>query len=319
MAKHISIILLLLMMASCSSKQENFIDVGKIDVDFSIDRFDIDFYESTESSLDETKNKYPFFFSNNQPDSIWINKINNKDEKELFIETQKLYNDISFLRVDLESLFKHVKYYNPKFKSPKVVTLLSNVDHQNRVVYTSDYLLISLDVYLGKDHRFYADYPNYVKINNHKNHIIVDVAKKIIDSQMLASTSRDFISKIIREGKKMYLLDRYLPSVLDSEKIGYQKDKFIWAENNEEQVWKYFIENKLLFSSDTKLNKRFLDNGPFSKFYRAEDNFSPGKIGVWIGWQIVRSYMKHNDVPLQKMLSTNSEEIFKKSKYKPKK
>jgi len=307
------------MIVSCGSKQENRIDISKIDIDFSIDRFDLDFYSTTESSLDHTKEKYPFFFSNNQHDSIWVNKINNKDERELFIETQKLYNDISFLKADLKSLFKHVKYYNSKFISPKVVTLLSNIDHQNRVIYTAEYLLISLDSYLGEDHIFYADYPKYIKINSHKNHIIVDVAKKIIDSQMSISNNRDFISKIVREGKKMYLLDRYLPQVLDQEKIGYEMDKFTWAENNEEQVWKYFIENKLLFSSETKLNKRFLENGPFSKFYRAEDNSSPGRIGVWIGWQIVRSYMEHNDVPLQKMLRTGSEEIFKKSKYKPKK
>jgi gliding motility-associated lipoprotein GldB len=319
MTKHISIILLLLMIVSCDSKQENRIDISKIDINFSIDRFDVDFYTATESSLDHTKEKYPFFFSNNQHDSIWVNKINNKDERELFIETQKQYNDISFLKADLKSLFKHVKYYNSKFMSPKVVTLLSNIDHQNRVIYTAEYLLISLDSYLGEDHRFYADYPKYMKINNHKSHIIVDVAKKVVDSQIPPSKNRDFISKMVREGKKMYLLDRYLPQVLDQEKIGYEKDKFIWAENNEEQVWKYFIENKLLFSSETKLNKRFLENGPFSKFYRAEDNSSPGRIGVWIGWQIVRSYMEHNDVPLQKMMRTGSEEIFKKSKYKPKK
>ena len=76
----------------------------------------------------------------------------------------------------------------------------------------------------------------------------------------------------------------------------------IWAATNESQVWKYFIENKLLFSTDTKLNKRFLDVAPFSKFYRSEDNLSPGRIGAWIGWQIVRSYMKHNDVSLQKLV-----------------
>lgn len=319
MTKHISIILLLLMIISCDSKQEKSIDVSKINVDFSMNRFDVDFYTSTENSLDQTKEKYPFFFSANQHDSIWINKINNKDEKELFFETQKIYSDIMFLREDLELLFKYLKYYTPKFKSPKVITLLSNIDYQNRVVFTNDYLLISLDAYLGRDHRFYADYPKYIKINNQKKHIIVDVAKEIIKSQIRAVNKRDFISKIIEEGKKMYLLDVYLPNVSDQEKIGYEKTKLNWAKTNEEQVWKYFIENKLLFSSDTKLNKRFLENGPFSKFYRSEDNFSPGRIGVWLGWQIVRSYMQHNDVSLQELLKKDSQEVFKESKYKPKK
>jgi uncharacterized protein YjaZ len=80
----------------------------------------------------------------------------------------------------------------------------------------------------------------------------------------------------------------------------------------------YFIEKKLLFSTDTKLNKRFLENAPFSKFYLHQDRQSPGRIGVWIGWQIVKSFMQNNDVSLQKLLTTDSEDIFNKSRYKPK-
>ena len=119
--------------------------------------------------------------------------------------------------------------------------------------------------------------------------------------------------------KKMYLLDLYLPNVSNQEKIGYSKDKLDWAAYNEEQTWMYFIDRKLLFSTDTKLNQRFLDNAPFSKFYMEQDNLSPGKIGVWLGWQIVKSYMKHNDVSLQELLKLDEDIIFQKSKYKPKK
>jgi uncharacterized protein YjaZ len=124
---------------------------------------------------------------------------------------------------------------------------------------------------------------------------------------------------MIHEGKKMYLLDLYLPSKSDPIKIGYSKDKFDWATMNEEQVWRYFIENDLLYSTNTQLNKRFIENAPFSKFYLSEDTKSPGRIGQWIGWQIVRSYMVNNDVSLQDLLSMNEEEIFKNSKYKPRK
>jgi gliding motility-associated lipoprotein GldB len=318
MAKRISLILLLLTVLSCDFKQENIVDVRNVNINFSIDRFDVDFYTTTENTLSQTKEKYPFFFSANEPDSIWLNKINNKDERELFFETQKLYNDISFLSNELELLFKYIKYYNPQFKSPKVITLLSNIDHQNKVVYTKDYLLISLDVYLGANHKFYVNYPNYIKANYTKNHIIVDVANAMIGKETRSLGDRDFLSKMISEGVKLYLLDMYLPKVSSANKIGFPEEKHTWAIDNEEQVWKYFVENKLLFSTDTKLNKRFIDVAPFSKFYRSEDNLSPGRIGTWVGWQIVRSYMKHNDVSLQKLIETSPEEIYKKSKYKPK-
>ncbi|MDF1518362.1 MAG: gliding motility lipoprotein GldB, partial [Lutibacter sp.] len=57
-----------------------------------------------------------------------------------------------------------------------------------------------------------------------------------------------------------------------------------------------------------------------SKFYIDIDKESPGRIGVWLGWQIVSAYMtNNNDVTLQQLLQTDAEEIFNKSKYKPKK
>ena len=117
----------------------------------------------------------------------------------------------------------------------------------------------------------------------------------------------------------MYLLDVYLPSVSEKEKTGYTFAKLAWAKQQEEAVWKFFIENELLYSTDTKLNKRFIENAPFSKFYTAQDNQSPGKIGSYIGWQIVRSFMKQNDVSLQKLIAIDAQSLLDQSKYKPKK
>jgi uncharacterized protein YjaZ len=58
---------------------------------------------------------------------------------------------------------------------------------------------------------------------------------------------------------------------------------------------------------------------PYSKFYTEDDAKSPGRVGQYIGWQIVRSFMKKNEVSLQKLIHLDEEEIFKKSGYKPKK
>ena len=309
----------LLSIISCKRKKTSNIDVSNVDVNFTLNRYEVDFYNSTKKNLPLVKDKYPFLFPETFPDSIALKKISNKEEQELFIESQKEFKDVSILKEQIESLFKHVKFYNPKFKPPNVVTMLTNIDYDNRIIYADSLMLVSLDVYLGKDHPFYADYPKYIKENNTKDNIIVDVANSIINKQFASLTSRTFINKIINEGKKMYVLDMYLQTVSDKLKIGYTDEKLKWAEENEENVWKYFIEKKILFSTETKLNKRFIDVAPFSKFYLSEDHKSPGRVGVWIGWQIVRSFMKHNDVSLQELINIKPEDLFKKSKYKPKK
>lgn len=313
------LILMCSLVISCKKDNPYAVDVTNVSVDFSVDRLDIDFYKTTSTTLPQTKAKYPLLFPEATPDSIWLQRIQNKDERELFDETQKVFATLATEEQQLRSLFKHVKYYNPKFKAPKVITLLTNIDYDNRVIYADSLLLISLDTYLGANHPFYQDYPKYISQNNHKKHLIVDVANSIIKKQFQHSNNRSFLGKIIHEGKKLYVADLYLPKVPDYEKIGYTQEKMNWAIHNEQEIWKYFIEHKLLYSTDTKLNGRFIDTAPFSKFYLAHDNESPGRLGVWIGWQIVRAFMQNNDVSLQELLKLDTEHIFKNSKYKPKK
>lgn len=311
--------LILKFLISCQKDLKKNIDTSTIEVNFSVHRFDIDFYDFQGESLEELKASYPLLLPKETPDSIWMKKIKDKEEQELYNETQKIYKNINKIEEELTDLFKHIKYYSPKFNSPNVTTLLSNIDYTYRVIYTNSELFISLDAYLGKDHPFYNDYPSYIKENNTQERIVVDVANKIIETKSQPSNNRTFLAKMIQEGRKLYLLDLYLPSISEAIKIGYSKEKFDWAIINEEQVWRYFVENKLLYSTDTKLNQRFLNDAPFSKFYLSEDRSSPGRIGHMIGWQIVRSFMENNDVSLEELLSYEEEEIFKKSKYKPRK
>ena len=219
----------------------------------------------------------------------------------------------------IEMLFKHIKYYHPTFQSPKILTLITNLDYQNKVLYSEGFLFISLDMYLGGNDEIYKDFPLYLARNFDKSQLMVDIGNAIGASYFVPSNNRQFIDLIVNEGKKMYQLDCYLPVASDAQKIGYGVEEINWAVANESAVWAYFVENKLLYSTDADLYTRFVANAPFSKFYFDIDKESPGKIGVWLGWQIVRSYMKNNDVTLQQLLQTNAAEIFKNSKYKPKK
>ena len=84
-------------------------------------------------------------------------------------------------------------------------------------------------------------------------------------------------------------------------------------------MWSYFINDNLLYDSDPKLANRFINPAPFSKFYLEIDNESPGRVGAWLGWQIVKSYMDNNATSLTDLLKMDAKELFEKSKYKPKK
>ncbi|MGL5111068.1 MAG: gliding motility lipoprotein GldB, partial [Flavobacterium sp.] len=140
-----------------------------------------------------------------------------------------------------------------------------------------------------------------------------------ISSKMPPLTGRDFLSQMIFAGKELYVKELLLPNYTDASRIGYTDEQDKWCTENEGYIWRYFIEKEMLYSVDSKLAPRFIQPAPFSKFYLEIDNDSPGQVGAWIGWQIVRSYMKNNPIPVTELLSKNAKEVFEKSKYKPKK
>lgn len=312
------LILLTFLFFCCSKDSSSAVDLSKISIELDINRFEVDFYTSEISELPMLKKKYPKFFPQSVSDSIWIAKKKDKDELELFDETLRKHNDIKGISSELILLLKHVKYYFPDYQIPsKITTVISNIDYNYRVILGQNEIVISLDAYLGKDHRFYADYPEYIRENNEPEAIVVDAASAIINTLIPPSNDRTFLGKMIYEGKKKYVLDALLPSTSEKYKSRYSERKLNWAKNNEEEVWQYFIEKDLLYSTDSDLDKRFLELAPFSKFYLQLDNDTPGQIGVWMGWQIVSSFMDNNDVSLRSLISTPEQKIFKQSNYKP--
>lgn len=310
--------IVLFLSVSCKKEIAKKVDVSNIKVTVSVNRFEQKFYEANETTLSALKNEFPYLFPV-QNDSIWLNKMKDKEERELYNKSQEVFGDFENEKALIEDLFKHVKYYHPNFEAPKIITLITNLDYQNKIVYADSLLFVSLDMYLGKDSEVYQDFPLYLSQNFDKSQLVVDMASAISDRYFKAAKSRQFLDMVIGAGKKMYMVDSYLPSVSDHKKIGYSETEYAWAMANEAQIWKYFIENKVLYSTDSKLVERFMAVAPFSKFYIDIDKDSPGRIGVWLGWQIVRAYMDNNEVTFQQLLQTDAEEIFKKSKYKPKK
>ena len=201
-----------------------------------------------------------------------------------------------------------------------MITLNSNVGFEQRVVYADTLLFVSLDVFLGSDNEIYQDYPEYLKQNFTTKQLFVSAGKELVRPIVFPTKDRTFLSRIIQEGKKIYALDAFLPKIDDANKMGYSPTKNSWIEANENMIWSYFIDKEMLYSTDNSLTKRFIEEAPFSKFYLDIDNDSPGKVGAWLGWQIVRSFMNHNkEVGLKDLMTTENELIFKKSKYKPKK
>ncbi len=303
---------------SCEKKNKIEKAVEEIPVEIKVDRFDKAFFETKPEDLSQLKQKYPYFFPAGTDDAIWIEKMQHPQWRELYGEVQKKYADFSTINQEIETLFKHIKFYFPKTKTPKVVTLISEMDYNTKTIYADSLVIVSLELYLGKNHKFYQ-FPEYIKQNFEPTQIVPDIASSFLQAKMVPDTDKTFLSQMIYLGKELYLKELLLPEYTDAARIGYTPEQIRWCTENEGYIWRYFIDKEMLYSVDAKLIPRFLSPAPFSKFYLEIDNDSPGQVGAWIGWQIVRSYMKNNDVTINELMNKKAKEIFEQSKYKPKK
>ncbi|HMB63878.1 MAG TPA: gliding motility lipoprotein GldB [Eudoraea sp.] len=309
----------LVLLVGCREQPEIPEEIAGITIDLKVLRFDREFAGAQPNDIPSLKEKYPYLFPEQYTDSVWEAKLKDTLQIELLREIGGKFGNFERETEDLELLFKHIKYYFPRLTVPTVVTLPTDVDYRNRVILADTLLLIGLDNYLGRDHRYYARFERYIAAGLDRKYIMDDVAGAVANKVLGYPGERSLLARMIYYGKHLFIKEKLLPLESDHIHLGYSEQEMEWAMANEEQIWRYLIERELLYSTDNKLDARFLDPAPFSKFGLELDNESPGKIGRYMGWQIVRAFMENNEISLVQLLTIPAEEIFKKSNYKPKK
>ena len=329
MIKKIFIFTSLLLAMACSDKKEK--EIAAIPMNFDWIRLDSLFMKTPDAKMGELSAQYPYFFTQSVTPEEWceirkgsifpdIPAFANLHYADLYGEIEKSVGTLSAEKKEIKNLFQHIKYYFPKFEPPKVVMLISRVAYETRVIYADSLLLIGTDNYLGTQHKYYQDMDKYIRADLDKKNLVIDVADAFADKLVPRGIHLTFLDNMIYEGKKLYLESELLPKKTPADLLRYDAKKYAWAEANEAEIWRYFIEKELLYQTDKKLLTRFLYPAPFSKFYLELDNESPGQIGRFIGLRIVQAYAKnHKEESMLKILAMKPDELFKQSLYKPNK
>lgn len=313
-------------------------DVSNIKLDIKIERFEQDLYQGKGKNIAETdqklQSKYGYFYDDfvkrmvGTPDLQGAEVLDilykNQAFTDLYKEIDSVYPNLNQAEKDLTESFKYIKYYYPKTKIPRFISFLSGFAYQ--VPIGDNYIGIGLDMFLGKDSKFYKAIVQSVPMYASKRFTPAYIAPRVTEvfarEELFKERDEDqtLLSKMIFNGKILYFLDQVLPeSVADSVKIGYTDKQISWSKNYEGNIWGYFLENDLLYQTDMQKIQVYLTDGPFTPGI-GEKEFSAPKLGVWLGWQIVKRYMEENPkVTLQQLMEeTDAQKILTQSKYKPK-
>lgn len=347
MKKMFVLLTAIISLAACKSNKK-IPDVSKVIIDLKVERFEKDFFAldtntaKLDAGLQQIFQKYKEFAadylyniigSEPVPDSV-LRKAKQilLDYKNVNTDVNRIYKDADDITVKVKEGFTFIKYYFPNYKLPTTLVtyigpwdalfMLSNKSGGSSIMRDGDKMGIGLQLLMGKDYGIYKEdgfksiYPDYVSRRFDKAYIAVNCVKVIIDDMYPDQTAgKPLIEQMVEAGKRLYLLDAFLPNTADTLKTGYTAEQLKGCYENEVNIWSLFVNNDLLYASDPSYTKDYMNDGPNTT---ALGEKSPGLIGHFIGWQIVKKWMEKNDTKsLADLMKTPAKQIFEEAKYKP--
>lgn len=328
------VVLLLMICFSCGNKP-NVPDVSSIKAPVSLQRFEQSFFmldtTKIEESLGELTAEYhgfaqDFLFNilGTAPDAV-------KKDIPVFIRTYRsMAKDVATQFPDLtrevnevQQGLQFVKYYFPGYRVPeKIITFIGPLNSYGSII-TPDGLGVGLQLYLGSNHPLYLSeegqqlYPRYISRRFDRKYIPVNAVKNVIDDLYPpVYVDKPLVEQMIEAGKRLYLLDQLMPYAADTLKTGYTQKQLDGCLENEKNIWSFFIQNNLLFISDPEMIRDYMSDAPNTPML---GQASPGFIGQFVGWQIVKKWMSQQKEQgnMKMLMETSAKKIFEEAKYKP--
>jgi hypothetical protein len=333
----ISLLLLIVLLGfACSSSQDNQSDnnpdVSNVKVNLNIQRFDKELFACQDKTqLLTLFNKHKdfvemYFQTSAEGFSALADKlfpvINNQGLRAFYDQSQEpTFFGNQRLENDLLEAFKHLKYYYPTFKEPKIYTIFSGFFGQgllpNRELIISDsVIVIGMDYFMGKKGKFLPDIYDY-QLSKTSPETVVPQLMLLLSAKYNATNPQDktLLADMVWYGKSYVFGHSMMPMKDDSLFIGYSGNQLNDCYQFQKDIWAHFIDNKLLYAIEEPLKAKYLGERPTTSEIGSS---CPGGIGRWLGWRIVGKYYDADDkltLPIL-MQQTDAQKIFENAKYK---
>lgn len=322
---------LLLTACSTSSDCEQNPDIAKVDAPVQLERLEKPFFQiKNPAEAQQFLAQHPLFarqyllegrYGSEQLAQTMTQLATNVGLQRLGRETEVAFQNTDSLQQQLRGMFQHVRYYYPGLRVPPVKTFVSGLgkDPDKDALFANDSLIVlSLDFFVGPTASYRADVPAYINRRYTPAHVLPALALTISSKYNRPLTgNHTMLRDMVQFGKSLYFAEKMLPCTPDSLLMGYTDTEVAGVQFNEGKIWAHFIEKNLLYTADPFVIKKYIGERPATPEI---DKTAPGRVGVWVGWQIVRKYMaQHPEVTLpQLMAQRDAQRILNDSHYKPK-
>jgi len=147
------------------------------------------------------------------------------------------------------------------------------------------------------------------------DHLPSKIIQALLNDLLPAPTSNRLLDHIVSEGKKLYFAKRLIPGIPDTILHEYTPAQWRWVTENEREIWRFLLTDKLLYQSRGKDIINLVQASPHSQGMPPE---APGRAVNYIGLKIMESLVRNENLNLQEILNIqNAEDILRRSRYKP--
>ncbi len=228
----------------------------------------------------------------------------------------KDYKNISDIESSFSDAYTYIHHYFPDIDLPEIYFYVSGF---NLSIMMNDNIAgMGTDLYLGADYELYHDFTyEYMTHSMNRENIVPDLISALLFREFRMDTDKDrLIDHMLYRGKVMYLVSIFIPGLKDQYLMGYTEEQAEWCHHYERQIWASVIDQKHLFSTDHLLIRKYLNDAPFTSPVSQD---SPGRLGTWVGYRIIESYMNQNEnVTLQELMAENDyQKVLENSGYRP--
>ena len=273
------------------------------------------------SFLLENKNVlYPFYEV--EDTSFLFDKVANAFTLIDNVYFDSLYNDVNTHFENPLNLFYPLDNSFTKFNqqsnyklSPNITILISGFF--NDVIVDKENIVIGLDYFLPKTNKYKPrDLPSYILDRYSPEHInSISLSSYLSQFNLINESDLTMINEMISFGKLYYVVSKLLPCTEQRIILGYSEKEFELVNKNEAFIYSFFLQNELLFEESNLINQKYLSERP-STFEISQS--VPGRIGRWLGWRIVSSFMDSSTYTLEELLKEDDyKNIFYNSNYNP--
>lgn len=324
MKKYFLFILVAVLLVSCNDKKKD----SLTETTLKIHRFENLIFGTPIAELQQTlidnQYDYRFLFNTDIADPAYFEEIkyfaSDTIMQQVYSVVVATYPNLSWLEQELTIAMVRANELMPNNQPKNFYTLMTGTfAYYDRVMCTDSFMAINIDQYAVKNMKYFNGYfgmPMYIVNLLDSMYLPIDCMSSYAISKIPQTyAEQSMLDLMILNGKILYFLDKVFPDVADSIKIRYTSQQMEWAEENENNVWGYFIQKNLLYEKDYTKIRPFVNEAPNTTVF---ENSAP-RMTDFIGWKIVSRYMNNKNISIEELFkNTNSQQILTDSGYKPK-